>query len=56
VTYQGDTTKTGNRVLKALVVLAIVFIAWWAARGGYDQVPTITPTSTTDSTSTTIEG
>lgn len=54
MTFSGDPVKTGNTVLKAVVVLAIFFAAYWAVRGGYDEVvtPVTTTTSTTSTTTT----
>lgn len=55
MTYQGEPAGSGNTVLKTLVVLAVVFMAWWAVRGGYDQIPYTVPT-TTEVTTTTVDG
>lgn len=57
MTFQGDQVKASNSVLKALVVTAILLIAWWAARGGYESIPAQEPTATTipASTDTTLD-
>lgn len=54
MTFSGEPGSTGNSVLKAMVVIAIVFVAFWAIRGGYQSVdvPVTTTTSSTTTTST----
>jgi hypothetical protein len=54
VTYQADPAGSGNSVLKGLVVVAIFLVAWWAIRGGYDQIVFVEPPVTTSTTSTTL--
>lgn len=52
VTFQGESTRSGSNVLKTLVVITIVLVAYWAASGGLDriEVPSTTPTSSTTTT------
>jgi hypothetical protein len=62
VSFQSEPTSSGNTLLKALVVVTIALLAFWAANGGYDSidVPGYVPPSTTtttfvvDTSSTTI--
>ena len=39
MTYEGHA-RGSNRVLIALVVITIFVVAYWAANGGLDQIPT----------------
>jgi hypothetical protein len=61
VTYQGDPTRSGSSVLKALVVIAIVLVAYWASTGGFDSIdvpginPVVTTTMAESSTTATLE-
>jgi hypothetical protein len=49
MTFQGDPTRNGNSVLKALVVAAIAIVAYWSSTGGFEaiDVPGTVPTVTT---------
>jgi hypothetical protein len=38
LTYNGEQTRTGANVLKTLVILTIVWVAYWAATGGLDRI------------------
>jgi hypothetical protein len=40
LTYTGNTSRSANRVLTALVAITIVLVAWWAISGGLDEVQT----------------
>ena len=61
VTYQGDPTRSGSSVLKALVVITIVLVAYWASTGGFDSIvvpgtiPVVTSTVAESSTIATLE-
>lgn len=52
MTFQGEPDRRGSSVLKALVVITIFLVAYWAATGGLDriEVPSPTPTSSTTTT------
>ena len=51
MTYQGQPSRSSNIVLKVLVVATIVWVAYWAATGGIDEIPM---PETTAATSTTV--
>ncbi len=38
VTYNGQASRVSNNVMKALVILTIAWVAYWAATGGLDQI------------------
>jgi hypothetical protein len=38
LTYVGNSSRSGNRVLITLVVVAILVVAVWAMTGGFDQI------------------
>lgn len=38
MTYTGNSTRTTNRVLIALVVVTIAIVAFWATNGGLDEI------------------
>jgi len=38
MTYTGDSSRTTNRVLIALVVVTIAIVALWATNGGLDEI------------------
>lgn len=38
MTYTGNTSRTTNRVMIALVVVTIAFVAFWAMNGGLDEI------------------
>lgn len=44
MTYVGNTSRSTNRVLIALVVITVLIVAWWAGTGGLDQVPVVEET------------
>lgn len=52
MTFQGEPDRSGSNLLKTLVVITIILVAYWAANGGLDQieVPSPPPTSSTTST------
>ena len=52
MTYQGAPSRTTNTVLKVLVIVTIIWVAYWAATGGLDQI--VIPEST--ATTTTVAG
>jgi hypothetical protein len=62
MSYEGDPTRSGSGLLKTLVVIAIIVIAYWASTGGFEsiEVPTSTTTpvsvTTGDTPSTTTTG
>lgn len=39
MTYRGQPVGSGSRVLRALVVITIALVAYWAATGGLDEIP-----------------
>lgn len=39
LTYRGQPAGSGARVLRALIVLTIALVAYWASTGGLDQIP-----------------
>ena len=44
MTYQGQPSSSTNTILKVLVVILIVWVAYWAATGGFDQIAITSPT------------
>jgi hypothetical protein len=52
VTYNGQASRVSNNVMKALVILTIAWVAYWAATGGLDQIAI--PETAASSTSTTV--
>lgn len=38
MTYTGNSSRTTNRVMIALVVVTIAIVAFWAANGGLDEI------------------
>jgi hypothetical protein len=38
LTYVGNGSRSGNRVLITLVVITIVVVAAWATAGGFDDI------------------
>ncbi|MFV1962090.1 MAG: hypothetical protein ACC658_09665 [Acidimicrobiia bacterium] len=40
MTYNGQASRASNNVMKVLVILAIAWVAYWAATGGLDQIAT----------------
>lgn len=38
VTYKTETARDSKRVMQALVVLFIVWVAFWASTGGLDRM------------------
>jgi hypothetical protein len=52
MTYNGGPSRTSNNVMKFLVIIAIVWIGYWAATGGLDQIGT--PETAQSTTSTTL--
>ena len=51
MSYEGDPTRSGSGLLKTLVVVAIIVIAYWASTGGFESIDV--PTSTTTPASVT---
>lgn len=51
MTYQGQPSTSTNTVLKVLVVIAIIWVAYWAATGGIDRIAT---NQTSPATTTTV--
>ena len=49
MTYQGQPSSSTNTILKVLVVILIIWVAYWASTGGLDQITTTgsTPAETT---------
>lgn len=41
MTFQGQPVGSGSRVLRALIVITIALVAYWAATGGLDQIPVL---------------
>jgi len=52
MTYNGGPSRTSNNVMKFLVIVTIVWIGYWAATGGLDQIAT--PETAQSTTSTTL--
>ena len=38
LTYTGNSSRSSNRILIALVVISIMVVAWWAINGGFDEI------------------
>lgn len=49
MTYHGQPSRTTNTVMKTLVIITILWVAYWAANGGLDQIgiPVSSPAATT---------
>ena len=49
MTYQGEPTRSNSTILKVLVVVTIVWVAYWASTGGLDRivVPETAPVTST---------
>lgn len=54
MTYHGEPSRSTNTVMKTLIVVAIVLVAYWASTGGLDRIGV--PESATAVTSTTLSG
>lgn len=39
MTYQGQPVGSSALVLRALIIIAIALVAYWAATGGLDEIP-----------------
>lgn len=39
MTYAGNSSRSSNRVLIALVIITITVVALWAMSGGLDEIP-----------------
>lgn len=52
MTYNGQPTRSTNTVMKVLVIIAIVWVAFWAVNGGLEEI-TVPETSASSTTSTT---
>ncbi len=50
MTYQGQPASSTNNVLKVLVVVTIIWVAYWAGTGGLDEIATSQPASPTTTT------
>jgi hypothetical protein len=50
VTYQGQPASSTNNVLKVLVAVTIIWVAYWAGTGGLDEITTPQPVSSTTTT------
>lgn len=48
MTYEGNAARVGNRVMKVLVIITIVLVAYWAVNGGLDEIE-VADTTPTDS-------
>ncbi len=53
LTYEGQPTRGNTVILKALVIATIIWIAYWAATGGLDEIVVPVPDA---ATSTTLAG
>lgn len=51
VTYDGRPARSTNTVMKILVIIAIIWVAFWAVNGGLEQ---ITVPESSANTSTTV--
>ena len=40
MTYNGGPSRVTNNVMKVLVIVTIVWVGYWAATGGLDQIAT----------------
>ena len=54
MTYQGQPSTSTNTVLKVLVAGLIIWVAYWAATGGLDEIAIPAPAEPT--TSSTLAG
>ncbi len=41
MTYTGNSSRTTNRVMIALVVVTIAIVAFWATNGGLDEIQVV---------------
>ncbi len=39
MTYQGQPVGSSAQVLRALIIIMIALVSYWAANGGLDQIP-----------------
>lgn len=53
MTYDGQPTRAATNLMKALVIITIIWVAYWAATGGLDRI-VVSGAATT--TSTTLAG
>lgn len=54
MTYHGAPSRSTNTILKMLVIASIIWVAYWAATGGLDQIAVTDSTAST--TTTTVAG
>lgn len=54
MTYDGQPTRSGSNVLRALVILMIAWVAYWASTGGLNEIPAVE--SAPAVTTTTVAG
>ena len=38
MTFEGEATKSSTRTMKVLVVVVIIWVAYWATNGGLDRI------------------
>ena len=38
MTFEGEATKSSTRTMKILVVVLIIWVAYWATNGGLEQI------------------
>ena len=38
MTFEGEATKSSTRTMKVLVVVLIIWVAYWATNGGLEQI------------------
>ena len=38
MTFEGEATKSSTRTMKVLVVVLIIWVAYWATNGGLDRI------------------
>lgn len=38
MTYEARATRSANRVLMGLVIVAVLIVAFWAVNGGLDEI------------------
>lgn len=50
MTYEGQPTRAGSNIIKALVVITIAWVAYWAASGGLDEIAIPEPAPVTSTT------
>lgn len=43
MTYQGEPAGSGALVMRALVMITIALVAYWATTGGLDEIQVVEP-------------